>query len=218
MEHRVGGERPSGVDAGLAQRGDRRRDDVDVLAAEPAGFAGVRVEPGNDDDRSGDREIAAQRGIDNTPRMDDYLARQCRDRLAQREVDRHRYDAQIAARQHHHRRIMGPGQLGEVFGMPGMAESGAIECILVDRVGDERGGPARAHIGNGGVDRVQHQRLVRRLRMTGPRGRRLAERHHRQRVREHVGRCSAAVDRLHRHVPAQASRPIAQADPGSSIR
>ena len=55
VEHRVGGERPARVDAGGAQRGDRRRDDVDVLAAERAGLAGMRVEPGDRDDRRGDR-------------------------------------------------------------------------------------------------------------------------------------------------------------------
>jgi hypothetical protein len=42
------------------KRGDRRLDDLDLLAAEQAAFAGMRIEPGNRQPRLGDSEIALE--------------------------------------------------------------------------------------------------------------------------------------------------------------
>ena len=60
MEHRVGRHRAGDVDAGFAQRFDRGRDDLDILAADRAVLAGMRVEAGDREARPGDAEIALQ--------------------------------------------------------------------------------------------------------------------------------------------------------------
>jgi hypothetical protein len=75
VEHRVGGEGAARIDAGSAQLGDRRSDDLDVLAAERAGFSGMRVEPGDREHRPGDTEIADQRSMSYPPGVDDGGAR-----------------------------------------------------------------------------------------------------------------------------------------------
>ena len=160
VKHRIGRERAARLDAFAAQRGDGRRDDLDILASERAAFAGMRVEPGDRDDRPGDPEIADQRGMRHAPGMDDRGRRQFFDGRAQRQMDRHRHDAQLRPGQHHHRVVRDPGKLGEEFGVPGMPETGPVERVLVDRVGHERGGAAVPHVGDGGLDRADHQHRV----------------------------------------------------------
>ena len=138
-----------------AQLGDSRLDDLDILAAERAAFAGMRVEPGDRETGAAMPKSRTQRRVRDAPGMHDRGRGQALDRLAQRQMDRHRHDAQL-------RRTAsiitgssaGPGELGEIFGVPGMAETGAIERVLVDRVGDQRRGAARLHIGDGGLDRA----------------------------------------------------------------
>ena len=156
VEHRVGGERAARVDAGGAQLGDRRRDDLDILAAERAGFAGMRVEPGDRDDRRGDAEIAdAAPRASTRPAWTIAAADSCSIARRSAQMDRHRHDAQLRRRP-----ASSPapspiaGELGEVFGVAGMAEAGAVERVLVDRVGDDRGGAAGPHIGDRGIDRA----------------------------------------------------------------
>ena len=149
----IGGERSPGVDAGVAQRRDCGRDDLDILAPKPPGFAGMGIKAGDDDDWRWDRKFAAQRVIDDTPHVNDRLARQGVDRSAQRHVDRHRHNAQLTAGQHHHRRVFRSRQFGEIFGMAGMAKAGSVKRVLIDRIGDERSGPAGDHIGDRVVDR-----------------------------------------------------------------
>ena len=75
-------------------------------------------------------------------------------------MDRHRHDPQGGAGEHHHRARSGAGQLGEVFGVPGMPEAGTIERVLVDREGHHGGGATAAHRGDRGVDRADHQRRI----------------------------------------------------------
>ena len=48
-----------------AQRVERRRDDFDLLAAEMAGFAGMRIEPADHDARRANAEARAQIVIEN---------------------------------------------------------------------------------------------------------------------------------------------------------
>ena len=123
--------------------------------------------------------------------------------------------------QHHHRRRIAAiaGQLGEVFGVAGMPEPGAVQRVLVDRVGDDRGGAAGLHIG----DRAYRSRgspAARRpafgrpgsARMLPPTGT------HRQRLGEYRRRVSGRRERAHRHVPAEPRAPIAASRSGSSIR
>ena len=128
-------------------------------------------------------------------RRDDQVARQLRDRLAQRKMDRHGHDGEGRRPQHHHRlrRVAAVGrEFGEKFGMAGMPESGAVEHALGDRIGDDRAGPP----GDDVADRLTNggHRGVRAgvVRLAGLRGRRLAGRHDRQGVGECVERILGA--------------------------
>ena len=56
MEHRVGGQGAEGIDALVAQHFDRRTDDLVILLADRAVFAGMRIEAGNGEPRRGDAE------------------------------------------------------------------------------------------------------------------------------------------------------------------
>jgi hypothetical protein len=60
VEHGVGGVGAGHPPAFGAQRLDRRLDDLDLLAAERAAFAGMGIEPGDREPRLGDPEIALQ--------------------------------------------------------------------------------------------------------------------------------------------------------------
>jgi hypothetical protein len=70
--------------------------------------------------------------------------------------------------------------------MPGMPEAGAIERILVDRVGDHGGGLAGADLRDRDVDRADHQRRVGGVGAARCGARRPAYRQHRQRLGEHL--------------------------------
>ena len=58
VEHGVGGVGAAHPPAFRGERGDRRLDDLDLLAAERAALAGMRVEAGDGEPRLGDAEIA----------------------------------------------------------------------------------------------------------------------------------------------------------------
>ena len=60
-EEAVGGERAARVDAAPARRAHGRGDDANLLVAEHALLAGVRVEAGDAEARAGDAELRAQR-------------------------------------------------------------------------------------------------------------------------------------------------------------
>ncbi len=58
VEHRIGTERAFGADAGGTRRGDRGSDDSDLLVAEHAVLAGVRIEARDREARRRDAEAA----------------------------------------------------------------------------------------------------------------------------------------------------------------
>ena len=77
----------------------------------------------------------------------DQLAREPGQRLAQRKMDGDGNDGERRRPQHHHRLRRAAavgGKLGEKLGVAGMAESGAVEHALGDRVGDDGAGPSSA--------------------------------------------------------------------------
>ena len=79
-----------------------------------------------------------------------------RERLAQRQMDRHRHDGKRRRPQHHHRlrrRAAVGRKLGEKFGVAGMAEAGAVEHALGDRVGDDGAGAAGRDVVDRAADR-----------------------------------------------------------------
>ena len=73
MKHGIGAERAGSCDAALDRGGDRRFDDVDLLAPEQAAFAGVRVDAADGDLRCGDAH-QRERAFGGTDHADDFLA------------------------------------------------------------------------------------------------------------------------------------------------
>jgi len=71
-------------------------------------------------------------------------------------MDADRDDPQRRTDEHHHRGLSGSREFREIFGVPGMVKTGAVEAVLVDRVGHERRGaprcgrPGRRFQSNGG--------------------------------------------------------------------
>ncbi len=77
----------------------------------------------------------------------DQFGRELGQRLAQRKMDGDGNDGERRRPQHHHRlrRVAAiGGKLGEKFGVAGMAESGAVQHALGDRVGDDGAALSRA--------------------------------------------------------------------------
>ena len=104
-EHGVGRERAARVDAFGARRLHRRGDDAQLLVAEQAALAGVRIEPGDGDARLAPPRTGALRRAAIADRLEDRVEGDRLDRLAQRHVDRHQHGAQLVVGQHHaHRR------------------------------------------------------------------------------------------------------------------
>ena len=103
VEHGVRRQRAASLDALGAQGFDGRRDDVDLFGAERAVFAGMRIEAGDDEARMGEAETGLQILDHDAGGRDDQFARQLRERLAQRQMDRHRHDGKRRRPQHHHR-------------------------------------------------------------------------------------------------------------------
>ena len=119
--------------------------------------------------------------------VDDQLARELGQRLAQRKMDGDGNDGERRRPQHHHRLRRAAaigGKLGEKFGVAGMAEAGAVEHALGDRVGDDGAGSPAPDM----VDRVANggQRSGRAgiVGLSGARGGDFARRHHGQGFRE----------------------------------
>ena len=139
--------RPGDVEALGPRRRDRRADDVDLLAAQAAVLAGMRIEAGDGKARALQAEIAAKvarRDLDGGE--DQVLGQQAR-HVFQRKVDGDRHHFQRGARQHHHR-MRRPsrrrGESGEILGVPGKAKPARIKHGLGDRVGDDGATPRRA--------------------------------------------------------------------------
>ena len=157
VEHGVGRQRPSGVDAFVAQRSRTAGATIALssVPSEPSSPAcGLRPDSAS---RGRERPKLLLQAVGHDARgRDDQLGRKLRDRLAQRKMDRHRHDGEHRRPQHHHRlrRLAVPGgELGEEFGVAGMAEAGAIQHAFRDGIGHDSAGPSGAHVGHGLPDR-----------------------------------------------------------------
>ena len=203
MEHRIGRQRAARIDPGLAQFGDSRLDYLDLLTAEAAGLARVRIEPGDRKDRRSETEIPAQRPLRNASSVDDGRRGQAFDRPAQGEMDGHGNNPQPRAYQHHYRNLVSRRELGEVLGVARMMKAGAIEALLVNRVGHQRGGATAANIAHGDLDRAKDRRRVGSVWAAGHSMNGCADWCDRKRVWEN-GRCARrSVDRTNRHLPVE---------------
>ena len=88
-------------------------------------------------------------------------------------------------------------ELGEEFGVAGMAEAGAVKHALGDRVGDDGAGAAGADVADRLADRGERCRCARGVGLAGRGGRTLAGRNHGQ----GVGKGGLGFARAHRGDP-----------------
>ena len=140
-EDGIGCERAARGDAFGARRGNCRRDDRDLLVAEQAALAGVRIEPGDRDARRG---LAPGRSstLHDAQRFEHRIEGDEIDRAAQRDVDRHAHRLQLVGGQQHAHR--GRARQGlQHLGVAGEIDAGRGKCLLVDRRGDDRRHVAR---------------------------------------------------------------------------
>ena len=147
MEQRIGGQRTARVDALGLEAFDRRTHHRQILVAERAVLARVRIEAGDGQARMRDAEAVAQIARHDAAGLDHEIAGELGHDVLQRQVDGDRHDRELGRPQHHHRvrRDAGRflGELGEVLGVSGLGEARAIEDVLGDRVGDDRARRAR---------------------------------------------------------------------------
>src|ERR1700744_632469 len=117
-------------------------------------------------------------------------------------MDRHRYDPQLWASQHHGD-VGAARQLGQKFSVAGMAEARLLERLLLNGVGREardRAASGKRHRTFDGLDRG---RCVCRIGMAGVDWRTQAHWKYGQCRSEGTGRLARSRDFLHRHVKMQ---------------
>ena len=135
MKNCVRGERPVEnrgcriSDRGL-QLSNGRYDDVDFFAAKHAGFAGVRIQAGNRDTRSGD-PTAAKKVVEQQTDADDLLRCQRGRHITKREVDGNESHGQFPARKEHCE-ILDSATVGKKFCLPGKLETDPVHAGFVN--------------------------------------------------------------------------------------
>src|SRR6516165_754854 len=203
MKHRVGRDGTARVDPCGAQLGDSRLDDLDLFAPQTTGFARMRVEPGDRENRSGDPEVPPQRRLGDAACMKNRRGAELPDRSAQREMNGYRYDTQPRADEHHHRCFADPGKSGQILGVSWIPKAGAVKAVLVYRIGDERCRVPGQHVTDPGLDRAEDSRRIRRIgvRRQGPQGD--ADRGDRESFGKYRRRVFRSADRLNRYRPTE---------------
>ena len=156
------------------------------LPSEPSSPAcGLRPDIGKP--RPGKAEMRLQIRDRNPGGRHDQLARELGQRLAQRKMDGDGNDGERRRPQHHHRLRRAAaigGKLGEKLGVAGMAESGAVQHALGDRVGDDGAGSTAPDMVDGLANGGQRGGRAGIVGLSGARGGDFAGRHHGQRFRK----------------------------------
>ena len=180
---------PDDVDAGASGLGDRRRDDLDLLAAEQAVLAGMRVEPADADARRRDPH-APQRAGGGADHVRDPLARHHRERVPHAAMQRHVHHAVVVEAQHqvdvarvdaglarHERRVAVERDAGERDRLLGLRRRHHRLDLARQRRLDGAAGGVERGAAIGGIDAAEPERDVvaaRRCehghRAVGPRG------------------------------------------------
>ena len=96
------------------------------------------------------------------------------------------------------------GQMRQIFGMAGKAETGIVERLLGDRAGDDRGGVAGKAVGDGAVDRLDGAGGIGRVRPAGTVDEAGRERHDGQGALKDAAAACAGVVSRDRHVGSRA--------------
>ena len=147
MEQRIGGQRTAGLDTFRLETFHGGAHHGQVLVAERAVLACVRIKAGDGKTRPRDAEALTQVARDNPPGFDYEISAEMGDDIFQRKVDSDWYDREFRGPQHHHRATCHAGrfldQLTEIFGMSRLGEARAIEHVFGDRIGDH------GHCGSG---------------------------------------------------------------------
>ena len=146
---------------------------------------------------------------------------QVRHHLAQRQMDGHRHHRKLRRPQHHHRphRLAGRfrGEPGQEFGVARLGKARAVEHVLGDRIGDQRGGVAGQHVGDRAADRGDRRRRAASVGLAGRGGDRQVERRRPAR-RARRRRRPAPAHGGERHVEAEDARARRAGNPASPMR
>ncbi len=192
---------------------DRRRDHGQILLAERAFLAGMRIEPRDREPRTGDAEALAQVARHDPAGREHEVGGQRADHVPERQVDGDRDHRELGRPQHHDRMVGSSGrfrgELGEIFGVSGLGEARAVEHVLGHRVGDDRGRDACGHVGDRAADRGDRRRRARPVRLAGLRAHGDADVDDRQRGLE-GSRGGGRLDDRNRYVRRHAPRPSRQ--------
>ncbi|CUK09890.1 Uncharacterised protein [Achromobacter ruhlandii] len=148
----VAGPRTAGVDALVACLTDGRRDDVEVLAAELAAFAGVRVQAGHRHARPGDPHLAAG-AVGQAHGGQFGFGRDARHDVRQRDVNGHQQHAQFVVGEHHGE-VVGARAFRQDLGVAGVVDAGLVHRLLVQRRRDDGADAAGLGVVDGGADVV----------------------------------------------------------------
>jgi hypothetical protein len=126
MEQRVGRMRAARPDAFGDKLFDCRCDDLLILVADAAVFAGVRIEAADGDSRFRDAEAVRIIPGDDARGVHDQIAVEERRDPPKRHMDRERHDGEHVRPDQHHRergRLAGLcGEMREIFGVAGKVE------------------------------------------------------------------------------------------------
>ncbi len=191
MKHGVRGQRAADIDAVAAQSCHRRRDDGLVFLAERAILAGMRVEAGDRKARRRNPEPRLHIRNHDASRLDDEIACELRDSVAQRQMNRDRHHGKFRRPQHHHgmrhRASRCCRELREELRVTRMRKSRTIKHAFGNRIGDHRAGASGDDVSDGVPDRRDGCRRAAVVGLSGVCRGRDAALHHRQRVGEHCG-------------------------------
>ena len=141
-------------------------DDLDLLAAEVAALAGVRIQPADQDARRGKAKVLAQPSIEHDGRALERLARDGARHVGERQVSGRERDAQPSRDQQHHGMRVAALR-SEILGMAPERYAGVVDRGFLDRRGDHRVEAAGQAALGGGVEQAEHVAGIGRVGMAG---------------------------------------------------
>ena len=169
MEQRVRGQRAARIDALGLETFDGGTYQGQILVSERAIFARMRIEAGDGKARTRDAEALMQVAGDDAAGLDHEVCGEFGDDVLERKVDGDRHHCELGRPQHHHRPDSRAGrfldQLTEIFGVSGLGKARAIEDVLGNRIGHDRGRRPGADIGHRAANGRKRRRRARLIRM-----------------------------------------------------
>ena len=119
----------------------------------------MRVEAGEGEPWFHDAEVARKIRRRDAGLGDNFVGRQLRGNIFQRNVDGYGNGSEIFGHQHHHllhRQSLPRAEMGEIVGVALVAKARRVECVLMDRIGDDARNLAAQRQFHGFVDGGDH--------------------------------------------------------------